>query len=183
MNITRIGFASLIVGLILLMQASSSHVSGNTTHSYEIMAENETQSYVILIAPVGPANITIGLQPTFDASLPGGFGRYNLVEIPVHLKVYDPANRTLAEQDIVTPYSFDVNFKARGSYIVYVTNKGTENTTMPVSVIFERNNPQNREADKFLLSITLTALGAILIPTGMTMKLVSKRRQQHKSEK
>ena len=180
MNITRVGLASLIVGLILLMNASSSHVSGINSVSYDIMGENETQYYVILTAPVGVANLTIGLQPTFDASLPAGFGRYNLVEIPVHLKVYDPANQTLAEQDIVTPYSFDVNFKARGSYKVYVTNKGTENSTIPVSVIFERNNPQNREADKFLLSIALTAIGTILIPTSMIMKLVLKRRQLHK---
>ena len=148
MNITRVGLASLIVGLILLMNASSSHVSGINSVSYDIMGENETQYYVILTAPVGVANLTIGLQPTFDASLPAGFGRYNLVEIPVHLKVYDPANQTLAEQDIVTPYSFDVNFKARGSYKVYVTNKGTENSNHQIDTLRNENRTASLTAAK-----------------------------------
>ena len=177
MNIMRIGFVSLIIGLILLLNASSSHMSGRHTVSYDIMDENETQRYAILTAPVGVANLTIGLQQSFATSLPEGFGSYNLVGIPVHMQVYDPNNQTLAEQDIITPYSLEVVFKTRGSYKVYVTNKGTEKSTIPVTVEFEPRNPQNIEADKFLLSIVLTALGAAIVSAAIVIKFVSNHRQ------
>jgi len=174
MNITRVGLVSLIVGLILFMNASSSHVSGNLTCSFDILDENDTQSYVILTAPVGPANMAVGLPPTRHPGLPEGFGQYDLVDVPVHLKVTDADNKTLVEQDVVTPYSFDADFKERGIYTVYVTNKGTEKTTMPLTVIFDFNNPQNREADKFMLSIVLTAVGAAIIVVGFVINFVSK---------
>ena len=61
MNITRIGFVSLIVGLILLLNASSSHVSGHSSVSRGAFEENQTQTYLILIGSVGPATIGIGL--------------------------------------------------------------------------------------------------------------------------
>lgn len=177
MNIMRIGFVSLIIGLILLLNASSSHMAGRHTVSYDIMDENETQYYAILTAPVGVANLTIGLQQTFDESLPEGFGSYNLVGIPVHMQVYDPNNQTLADQDIITPYTLEIVFKTRGSYKVYVTNKGTEKSTIPVTVEFEPRNPQNIEADKFLFSIVLTALGAVIVSVAIVIKFVSNHRQ------
>jgi hypothetical protein len=180
MNITRIGLVSLIVGLILLLNASSSHVSGHLTASYGILAEGETQSYVVLTAPVGPANMCIGLHQTRFTDMPPGFNQYDLTDVPVHLKLVDPNNKTVAEQNIITPYCFDVNFNARGAYTVHVTNNGNASTTMPLGVIFDFHNPANREADKYLISIALTALGAAIIGVGFVITFVSKHRKQQK---
>ena len=184
MKIGRIGLVSLIIGLIILMNASSSHVSGIITATYGILSENDTQHYIILTAPVGNANLSIGLHPPRTGQVPPGFDRYNLVNIPVYMEFCDPFNQTLAVQDIVTPYSFDVIFKTRGFYSIYVTNKGTENSTIPVSVEFQQRNPQNIEADKYFLSIILTSLGAILVSMEWITKFISKQRkqEQHKND-
>ncbi|MFA5364457.1 MAG: hypothetical protein WC325_04665 [Candidatus Bathyarchaeia archaeon] len=48
---------------------------------------------------------------------------------------------------------------------------------MPVCLIFDYNNPQNREADKYLLGTVLTGLGVALTVTGFGISLVSKRRK------
>lgn len=180
MNITRIGFVSLIIGLILLLNASSSHVSGHLSVSYDILDEGQTQTYVVLTAPVGPANMCIGLRPTTSTGLPPGFNQYDLTEVPVHVKFVDANNKTVAEKDVITPDCFDVNFGARGVYTVYLTNNGNASTTMPLSVIFDFHNPANREADKYLFSIVLTALGAVITAAGFVINFVSKQRKQHK---
>lgn len=181
MNITRAGLVLLIVGLILLMNASSSHVSGHLSSSYGLLDEGETQSYVILTAPVGPANMCIGLHPNRLPGMPPGFGQYDLTDVPVHLKVTDPNNQTVAEQDIITPYCFDVNFDTRGAYTVHVTNKGTNTTSMPLGIIFDFHNPANKEADKYLLSIVLTALGAVAVVVGFFVNFFKKQKtaKQH----
>jgi len=180
MNITRAGLVLLIVGLILLMNASSSHVSGHLSVNYGELDEGKSQSYTILTAPVGPANMCIGLHPTRSTGLPPGFSKYDLTDVPVHMKLVDPNNKTVAEQDIITPYCFDVDFNARGIYNVYVTNNGNATTTMPLAVIFDFHNPDNKEADKYLLSIALTALGAAIIGAGFVINFVSKHRKEHK---
>jgi hypothetical protein len=181
MNITRAGFVLLIVGLILLMNASSSHVSGHLSVSIGELDEGESQSYVILTAPVGPANMCIGLHPKkpWASDLPPGFNKYDLTDVPVHMKFTDPNNNTIAEKDVITPYCFDVNFEARGVYTVHVTNNGNATTTMPLGVIFDFHNPENREADKYLLSIALTALGAAITGAGFAINFVSKHRKPH----
>jgi len=180
MNITRVGLVLLVVGLILLMNASSSHVSGHLTVSYDYLDEGETQSYVILTAPVGPANMCIGLPPSRPSSMPAGFSQYDLTDVPVHMKFTDTNNKSIAEQDVITPYCFDVDFNARGVYRVYITNKGNETTSMPLGIIFDFHNPANREADKYLLSIALTALGAAITGAGFVINFVSKHRKQQK---
>ena len=172
MNITRAGSALLIVGLILLMNASSSHVSGYLSHKYGELDEGESQSYVILTAPVGPANMCIGLQSETSSGLPPGFNKNDLTDVPVHMKFTDPQNHTIAEKDVITPYCFDVTFNKRGLYTVHVTNNGNATTTMPLVIIFDFHNPYNKEADKYLLSIILTALGALLVTVGIAMKFV-----------
>jgi uncharacterized membrane protein len=172
MNITRVGFVLLIVGLILLMNASSSHVSGYLSHKYGELDEGESQSYLILTAPVGPANMCIGLQSGSSSGLPPGFFQYDLTDVPVHMKFTDPNNNIIAEKDVITPYCFDVTFNERGVYTVQVTNNGNATTTMPLVVIFDFHNPDNKEADKYVLSIILTALGALLITIGIAMKFV-----------
>ena len=181
MNITRAGLVLLIVGLILLMNASSSHVSGHLSVSYDHLDEGESQSYAILTAPVGPANMCIGLHPQkpWQSDMPPGFHQYDLTDVPVHVKFTDPNNNTIAEKDVITPYCFDVKFNQRGAYTVYVTNNGNATTSMPLGVIFDFHNPDNKEADKYLLSIILTALGALLVTVGIAMKFVLDQSRQH----
>ncbi len=177
MNITRIGFVVLIVGAILFMNASSSHVSGYSTHNYGSLKQNETQAFVILIAPVGPVQIAIGGADHPFLSSPGG-GTNVVANVSVHVKITDPQNKTLVEQDVISPHLLNFEFKERGAYTVSVTNKDPEETTMPITVIFDANNPQNREADKFLLSITLTTLGAVIVSVGLVINFVSNHRKQ-----
>jgi len=172
MNITRAGLVLLIVGLILLMNASSSHVSGHLSVNYGELDEGKSQSYTILTAPVGPANMCIGLHPKRFSDMPPGFNKYDLTDVPVHLKFTDANNNTVAEQDVITPYCFD----ARGAYNVYITNNGNATTTMPLAVIFDFHNPDNKEADKYLLSIVLTALGAATIVVGFVMNFFKTRK-------
>jgi uncharacterized membrane protein len=172
MNITRAGFVLLIVGLILLMNASSSHVPRSVSVSYGELDEGESQHYFILTAPVGPANMCIGLRPDRSSDMPPGFFQYDLTDVPVHLKFTDPNNNTIAEKDVITPYCFDVTFNERGAYTVYVTNNGNATTTMPLGINFDFHNPINKEADKYVLSIILTALGALLVTVGIAMKFV-----------
>jgi hypothetical protein len=177
MNLTRIGLVSLIIGSILLLNTSSSHVSGHSTVSYGILDEGQSQTYFILIAPVGPANMCIGLHPDNPySSLPAGFNQYDLTDVPVHVKFVDANNKTVVEKDIITPYCFDVNFGTRGTYTVQVTNNGNASTTMPLGIIFDFNNPANREADKYLVSLILVVLGPMLTFVGLALDIISKHK-------
>ena len=176
MNITRAGSALLIIGLILLMNASSSHVSGYLSHKYGELDEGESQSYLILTAPVGPANMCIGLQSKSSSGLPPGFNKYDLTDVPVHMKFTDPNNNTIAEKDVITPYCFDVTFNERGVYTVQITNNGNATTTMPLVIIFDFHNPANKEADKYVLSIILTALGGVIVVAGFVMNFFLTRK-------
>ena len=179
MSITRIGLVSLIVGLILLMNASSSHVSGYSTRSYDILKQNQTQTYVILIGPVGPSTIAIGGadNPSIFGT-PTGLDSTRVVSnVGVYMKVTDPDSNMLAEQEVITPYLLDIDFKSRGIYTVYVTNKDVKETIIPITVIFETNNPQNKEADKFLLSLSLTALGVVIMLVGSIINFLKQRKQ------
>jgi hypothetical protein len=121
----------------------------------------------------------IGLHPKNPFSdLPPGFSQYDLTDVPVHMKFTDPNNNTIAEKDVITPYCFEVTFNERGAYTVHVTNNGNATTTMPLGVIFDFHNPANREADKLMLSIALTALGAVIVVVGVVVKLFSGRHRQ-----
>lgn len=176
---TRAGFALLIVGLLLLLNASTSRMSGHRSATYDLLDEGASQSYLLLIAPVGPANMCIGLHPERGSYLPPVFSEYELTDVPVHLKVTDPNNNTIVDKHVITPYCFDINFNARGAYTVHVTNNGNATTEMPLGIIFDFHNPDNKEADKYILSIILTALGALLITVGIAMKFVWGQIRQH----
>ena len=181
MNITRLGLVSLIVGLILLLNASSQHVGLNMIHSYGEIAPNQTGGYVLFMAPVGTGNFTCGYYrypdrpvpiPEFDASL------FANVVLPVHLKIEDPTNKTVFEHDIVTPISYEMDFSVRGFYKVYITNQGNETTGIPIGLRFTQYEPINREADKYLLSIVLTAFGAVVTAVGFVVSFAFKHRKQ-----
>ena len=178
MNITRAGFALLIVGLIILLNASTSRMSGHRSATYDLLDAGASQSYLLLIAPVGPANMCIGLHPERGSYLPPVFSEHELTDVPVHLEVTDPNNNIIVDKDVVTPYCFDINFNARGAYTVHVTNNGNATTEMPLGIIFDFHNPDNKEADKYLLSLVLTALGALLVAVGVVMKFVLGRSRQ-----
>lgn len=169
MNITRLGLVSLIVGLILLMNAWSEHVAGNIIYGAVQVNVTETDGYVMFMSPVGVGNLTVGFNRYPDSSAPSPPRFVASVVVPVRMKVDDPANQTIFEQDIVTPYSFEVDFKARGLYKVYITNNGNETAHIPIGLRFKPGNPENREADKYMLSIILTALGAVIIVVGFVM--------------
>jgi hypothetical protein len=122
----------------------------------------------------------IGLHPDRPSftDLPPGFNQYDLTDVPVHVKLVDANNKTVVEKDVITPDCFDVNFGARGTYTVQVTNNGNESTTMPLTVIFDFHNPANREADKYMVSITLTSLGAALTVAGLLLNIALKHKNR-----
>jgi len=156
----------------------------NAASSHVILAHNsvdgevdpgETSCKVLFMAPVSQGNLTIGynIPPGRSSTLSEFLPEY--VVLPVHLKVVDPAGQTLLEQDIVTPAIFPINFDTRGEYKVYLTNNGSERSGIGIGIMFESDNPQNREADKYLLSWFLIVVGAVCTLAGLALNLVSKR--------
>jgi len=176
MNITRLGFVLLIVGSILLLNAWSEHVPHNVIFGDVGLNVTETDGYVLFLPPVGNGNLTVGFHryPDTSAPSPPGFG--NDVVASVHMKVDDPTNRTIIEEDIVTPHSFEVDFTSRGLYTVYITNNGNETAWIPIGLRFTPYNPQNREADKYILSITLIVLGGVIVVAGLVMNFFGTRK-------
>jgi hypothetical protein len=167
----------------MMINAASSHVAASSIASYFTVNPEETSCYVLFMAPVGHGNFTVGYNkdPDFTRqNLPPGIPEN--VTLPVHLKVTDPAGQTRLEKDIVTPASFPLNFDMRGEYKVYLTNNGNESSAIPIGAKFEMNNPQNREADKYLLSCSLIAVGTICVAVGLTLTLVSKLKNNANSK-
>jgi hypothetical protein len=166
-----------------LINASSEHLPEVAIWGFGEVDVNETYCYVLSTAPVGIGNLTVGYAnaPSGESSSadapPSGLFPDAYV-LPIHLEVKDPANQTLVEQDLVTPGSFEVDFKTRGQYSVYITNKGNESSPMPIGVRFDEGKSQNREADKYILSIILTVSGVASIVIGIVMKLISKQQHQ-----
>jgi hypothetical protein len=169
------GIIMLIIGLILLLNSWSSHVPNYASLSPGQVKANETLSYSVLIAPVGIGNITIGYHRQPGSSVPSTPGMNDSVVLPVHLVVKNPANQTLIEKDIITPYSFQTNFKERGEYAISVTNKGAEASSIPMGLIFlETNGNSNRESDKFSLSILFVICGLALFSINLITKVRKK---------
>lgn len=162
----------LILGLILLVNAWTEHLPTEKIYTRGGIAVNETGGYVILIAPVGVGNLTVGFFRSPGSPGPPGFD--DVIVLPIHIKIENPDNQTLIEQDIITPHSFEMDFNRRGHYKVHITNNGTEDSSIPIGLRFEDGNPQNREADKFLLGIILMVLGVIFMTADPFIKF-SKR--------
>ena len=171
----------LLIGLILLLNVSSVHIPRNAIYNSGDVSVNETYCYVISIAPVGHGNITVGffraLGSAAPENAPSGLFK-DFVTLPVQIEVKDTENKTLINNDIVTPGSFPVDFKTRGEYKVYLTNEGNESSPIPIGVQFEEGNLQNREADKYILAETLTLSGATVTIIGITLELLIKQRQK-----
>jgi hypothetical protein len=166
-----------------MLNAASSHVAGSVIASTITLNPEETSGYALFMAPVGHGNFTVGYNKDPNRNwtqLPPGIPE--TVVLPVHLKITNPTGQTLLEQDIVTPAIFPLNFDARGDYKVYITNHGDESSSMPIGTQFEMNNPQNREADKYALSLMLIAVGACAVAVGLTLNLVTKLRNNVRSQ-
>jgi len=166
-----------------MLNAGSPHV---TLDYHTVMGEvnpGETECKVLFMAPVGEGNLTIGynISPKTQRALPDFFIKF--IVLPVHIKIVNPNNQTILEEDITTPVILPVNFDTRGEYKVYLTNNGLEANTIGIGTIFERDNPQNREADKYLISLVAISIGAIFIVAGLTLNLTSKLINNSKSNK
>lgn len=173
MNISRVGLILFIIGLVVLLNSWSSHVPRYAINSSGEAKANETLSYSIFIAPVGSGNLTIGSRPQTGSSMPPELGMDEPIVLPVHLVVQDPANQTLIEKDVVTPYSTQIDFTERGEYTVHITNEGIEESPIPTGITFsETNDNANREADKFNLSIILLISGLALVCIKRVTKII-----------
>ena len=170
----------LLVGLVLLMNASSPHVTLHANFGVGEVDPNENICYIIHIAPVGPGNITIGESAAdFDRpgrnssnAMPPGMSNQSH-GVPVQVKVLNPENQIIVEEDVITPSSHPVIFNTRGQYTVYITNNGNESKPVSVGYRFE-GTFENKEADKYALAITLTAVGAVAICAGVILQLTQK---------
>jgi hypothetical protein len=165
-----------------MINAASSHVSLISNAVDGEIDPGETSCKVLFMAPVGKGNLTVGynIPPGRSSALSQFLPEY--VVLPVNLKVIDPAGQTLLEKDIITPAISQINFDTRGEYKVYLTNNGSERSGIGIGTMFESNNPQNREADKYLLSCTLIAVGAVVVAVGLTLNLVSKLKNSARSK-
>jgi hypothetical protein len=163
----------------LLLNSWSPHVPENAIYSSGEVGVGETYNYVILAPPVNEGNLTVGYFRYPDSTAthqPPSGAIPDAVTLSVHVKVTDPTGQTLIEKDIITPTSLAVNFGARGDYNVYLTNQDSEKSSIPMGVQFQRDNVQNREADKFLLGEVFTILGVLLIIVGLAVNIISKKR-------
>lgn len=158
------------------MNSSSEHVIASYIYGSGEIGVNETTCNIILIGPVGPGNLTVGLSRAENSPFGQPEGLFpNAYVLPAHVKVVDPTNQTIIEEDVITPHYFAIDFKTRGQYKVYLTNNGNESSASPVGLQFEEGNPQNIEKDKHQLSIVLIGAGIALICIGLIIKLVSKK--------
>jgi hypothetical protein len=143
----------------------------------------ETDGYVMFMPPVGDGNLTVGFHRYPDTGAPTPPGFADDVVASVHIQVDDPANRTIIEEDIVTPYSFEVDFNSRGLYKVYLTNNGNETAEIPIGLRFKPYNAENREADKYLLSIVLIVLGGIIAVVGFVINFFGTQKTKQYSKR
>jgi hypothetical protein len=158
-----------------MINAASSHVSLISNSVDGEIDSGETSCKVLFMAPVGKGNLTVGynIPPGRSSALSQFLPEY--VVLPIHLKVINPAEQTLLEQDIITPAIFPINFDTRGEYKVYLTNNGSERSGIGIGTMFESNNPQNREADKYLLASALIVAGVVCTLAGLALNLVYRR--------
>jgi hypothetical protein len=158
------------------MNSSSEHVIASNIYGSGEIDVNETTCTIILIGPVGPGNLTVGVSRAENSPFGPPEGLFpNAYVVPSHVQVVDAANQTIVEKDVITPYYFPVNFTTRGQYKVYLTNNGNESSPIPVGLQFEEGNPQNIEKDKYQLSIILIGTGITLMCVGLIVKLLPKK--------
>jgi len=192
-TLTRCGLIFLILGAVLLFSIWTSPVVQSSKAGIGTVDPGETFAYGLFMAPVGLGNLvvegdTLMAPPPSKSELenPNSDGSIHVdaplirieYEVLVHLVVVSPSGVTLVDEEIVTPYTVPLNFDERGEYVVYVTNMGDENAPIPISVKFPKDaGVVNREADKFLVSIILTAIGAVIFCLGLFVSLILKHKK------
>jgi len=176
----RFGLILLILGVIMLLNVWATPMSSVKARIGRVES-GETFGYGLFLAPVGLG--TIGLDGETITMGPGDDGPVSVkVVAPVRLVVVSPSGETLVDMEDVMPYSVDVDFTERGEYVVYVTNLSDETIPIPVSVDFPRDTGiVYREADKFLVSIILTASGIALFCIGLIATLITKHKKTNKT--
>jgi hypothetical protein len=176
-NFTRLGLILVILGAVLLFNVWTVPVMQYFTVQGLPVGPDETFAHGLFMAPVGLGNIVVEEDVLmFDPEV-GDWVNVKFA-IPVHLVVVSPSDIVLVDETIVTPYTVQVNFDERGEYVVYITNMADESYSIPVSLKFPRNGDVvNREADKFIVSIILTASGLALFCLGLTTTLFVKHKK------
>jgi hypothetical protein len=130
------------------------------------------------MAPVGLGNLVVGgetviREPSIETTGPTKI----TYVIPIHLVVVGPSNITLIDEEVVTPYTVQINFDKRGEYIIQATNRGEESVPIPVALNFPRDGDVvNRETDKFFVGTILTISGIVFFCLNLSTSLFVKRK-------
>jgi hypothetical protein len=180
-NFTRLGLILMIIGAVLLFSLWTASLPWSSKMGSGLVKPGETLSYGLFMAPVGLGNLVlegdtlVAPTPPPNANASGGPVRVDAppirveFDVPVHLVVVSPSNVTLVDEEIVTPHTVQLDFEERGEYIVHGTNMGNESYPISVSIKFPPDsNVENRESDKFLVSLILTVSGFVLFCLGLS---------------
>ncbi|XHH08134.1 MAG: hypothetical protein ACFCUE_11240 [Candidatus Bathyarchaeia archaeon] len=186
-NFTRLGLILMIIGAVLLFNFWTASLPWSSKMGSGYVDPDETLSYGLFMAPVGLGNLVIESDtlvpptPPPNANASGGPIRVDgsptrvEFEAPFHLVVVSPSNVTLVDKEIVTPHTVQIDFEERGEYIVHGTNRGNESYPLSVSIKFPQDSDvENRESDKFLVSLVLTVSGFVLFCLGLSTSLFLK---------
>jgi hypothetical protein len=186
-NFTRLGLILMIIGAVLLFSLWTASLPWSSKMGSGYINPDETLSYGLFMAPVGLGNLVIESDtlvpptPPPNANDSGGPIRVDgsptrvEFEAPFHLVVVSPSNVTLVDEEIVTPHTIQLDFEERGEYIVHGTNMGNESYPISVSLKFPQDSDvENREADKFLVSLVITVSGVVLFCFGVSASLLLK---------
>lgn len=162
MSITRLGIILLLLGAVMLL-SSLREISSRVGASYGTLMPNETSCVIILAAPLGRANLTIGED------------RSEIVKgIQLHTKMVSPNGEVLMEVNLTTPYSFTANLDQRGAYRVYLTNQGDKESEVPLMIDFY-GGFANIEGDRLFINEVLLSAGVAFVLIGMLSRIVRKR--------
>jgi hypothetical protein len=188
-SFTRLGLILMIIGAVLLFNFWTAPLPLSTKMGTANVDPGETLSYGLFMAPVGLGNLVVEGDTLVPPEAPpnatgGGPIRIDepptrvVFEVPVHLVVVSPSNVTLVDVEFVTPHTVQLNFDERGEYIVHATNTGNESYPIPVSLKFPRDSAvENRETDKFIVSLILTVSGLVLFCLGLSTSLFLKHKR------
>jgi len=195
-NFTRLGLILIIIGAVLLFNFWTAPLPFSTKMGTGPIEPGETRSYGLFMAPVGLGNLVIESDTLVPPTPPPNATAVNgtihvdgsptrvAFDVPVHLVVVSPSNVTLVDVDFVTPHTVQLNFDERGEYIVHGTNMGNESSPISASLKFSRDGAvENREADKFLVSLILTVSGFVLFCLGLGTSLFLNHKEKHKKVK
>ncbi|MDR2204151.1 MAG: hypothetical protein LBE76_07675 [Nitrososphaerota archaeon] len=178
LNFTRFGLILIIIGVVLLSNSWTAFLPTYGIVGSGEVESGETLGYSVFMSPVGLGNFIVGYNKAPDGR-PSTIPIEPVVVVPVHLVIVSPSNVTLVDVEVVTPYSVQIDFDERGKYTVYATNMGDERSGIPIGLSFPQDDGvTHREADKFLVSIILTASGAVFFCLGLSISVILKHKKE-----